>query len=95
MARTTFQALTTAMLFSMLTDAAMAQTPWRPDHTVVVVMENLSAYEATPAQRSEGHAPVYGQLQLVLLQSVGGARCQVHAVALWQNALWLQVAHAS
>jgi hypothetical protein len=42
-------------------DSAMAQTPWRPDHTVVVVMENLSAYEATPAQRSEGHAPVYGQ----------------------------------
>ncbi|HET8869527.1 MAG TPA: alkaline phosphatase family protein [Aquabacterium sp.] len=38
-----------------------AQTPsWRPDHTVIVILENLSAHEATPAQRSEGNAPVYG-----------------------------------
>ena len=40
---------------------ASAQSPWRPDHTVIVVLENLSAHEATPAQRSEGNAPVYGQ----------------------------------
>ncbi|MDE2593244.1 MAG: hypothetical protein KGL57_03320 [Burkholderiales bacterium] len=34
--------------------------PWRPDHTVIVVLENLSAHDATPAQRSEGNAPVFG-----------------------------------
>ncbi|WP_374320326.1 alkaline phosphatase family protein [Aquabacterium sp.] len=32
---------------------------WRPDHTVVVVLENLSAFTATPAQRQGGQAPVY------------------------------------
>ena len=32
---------------------------WRPDHTVIVVLENLSAHEATPAQRLDGNAPVY------------------------------------
>lgn len=42
--------------------AAKGGTPkpsWRPDHTVIVVLENLSAYDATPAQRQEGAAPVY------------------------------------
>jgi hypothetical protein len=33
--------------------------PWRPDHTVIVVLENLSAQEATGPQRQEGKAPVY------------------------------------
>lgn len=32
---------------------------WRPDHTVIVVMENLSAYDATAGQRRERKAPVY------------------------------------
>lgn len=32
---------------------------WRPDHIVVVVLENLSAHEATDSQRSAGMAPVY------------------------------------
>lgn len=33
---------------------------WKPDHTVIVVLENLSAYEATPAQKLDGNAPVFG-----------------------------------
>jgi hypothetical protein len=37
-----------------------AASPWRPDHTVIVVLENLSAHDATPAQRDAGNAPVYG-----------------------------------
>lgn len=32
---------------------------WRPDHTVIVVLENLSAYEATAGQRRARNAPVY------------------------------------
>ncbi len=32
---------------------------WRPDHTVIVVLENLSAYEATATQRKAGNGPVY------------------------------------
>jgi hypothetical protein len=32
---------------------------WRPDHTVIVILENLSAYEATVGQIKEGKAPVY------------------------------------
>lgn len=32
---------------------------WRPDHTVIVVLENLSAYDATSGQRKERKAPVY------------------------------------
>ena len=41
--------------------SAAAAPTWRPVHAVMVVLENLSAFEATPAQRSEGNAPVYGQ----------------------------------
>lgn len=33
---------------------------WRPDHTVIVILENLSAFDATEAQRQERNAPVYG-----------------------------------
>jgi hypothetical protein len=32
---------------------------WRPDHTVIVVLENLSAFEATPKQAKGGDAPVF------------------------------------
>jgi len=32
---------------------------WRPAHTVLVVLENLSAFEATPAQRKGRNGPVY------------------------------------
>jgi len=32
---------------------------WRPDHTVIVILENLSAFEATASQRKAGNAPVY------------------------------------
>ena len=39
---------------------AVDAKPWRPDHTVIVVLENLSAHEATSAQKSQGMAPVYG-----------------------------------
>ncbi|MGE5452241.1 MAG: alkaline phosphatase family protein [Acidobacteriota bacterium] len=39
--------------------AGAADAPWRPDHTVIVVLENLSADQSTPAQRSEGNAPVF------------------------------------
>ena len=37
-----------------------AAPAWRPDHTVIVVLENLSAHEATQDQRAKGNAPVYG-----------------------------------
>lgn len=43
-------------------DPAQAAAPaplWRPDHTVIVVLENLSAYDANVAQRLRGNAPVY------------------------------------
>jgi hypothetical protein len=33
--------------------------PWKPDHTVIVILENLSAYEATSGQQKERKAPVY------------------------------------
>lgn len=32
---------------------------WKPDHTVIVVLENLSAFDATPGQRKERKAPVF------------------------------------
>jgi len=32
---------------------------WRPDHTVIVVLENLSAFHASSGQRSARNAPVY------------------------------------
>lgn len=32
---------------------------WRPDRTVIVVLENLSAFEATPSQQRARNAPVY------------------------------------
>lgn len=32
---------------------------WKPDHTVIVVLENLSAYDAAAGQRKERKAPVY------------------------------------
>jgi len=32
---------------------------WRPDHTVIVILENLSAFEATAAQRKRGDGPVF------------------------------------
>lgn len=32
---------------------------WRPDHTVIVVLENLSAFEASEAQLKRGDAPVF------------------------------------
>lgn len=32
---------------------------WRPDHTVIVVLENLSAYDATSRQAKARMAPVY------------------------------------
>lgn len=38
---------------------AGSQPPWRPDHTVIVILENLSAFEATEAQLKRGDAPVY------------------------------------
>jgi hypothetical protein len=34
---------------------------WRPDHTVIVVLENLSAFEATEAQLKRGDAPVFSR----------------------------------
>jgi phosphatidylinositol-3-phosphatase len=36
-----------------------AEPVWRPDHTVIVILENLSAFEATPAQAQAGDAPVF------------------------------------
>lgn len=35
------------------------ESPWRPDHIVVVILENLSAFDATDNQRARGDAPVY------------------------------------
>lgn len=32
---------------------------WRPDHTVIVILENLSAFEATEAQLRRGDGPVF------------------------------------
>lgn len=32
---------------------------WRPDHTVIVILENLSAFETTEAQLKRGDGPVY------------------------------------
>jgi hypothetical protein len=34
--------------------------PWQPDHTVIVILENLSAYDATEGQRKQRNAPVFG-----------------------------------
>ncbi|MFT3857320.1 MAG: alkaline phosphatase family protein [Aquabacterium sp.] len=52
--------------------------PWRPDHTVIVVLENLSAYDATAGQRKGGHAPVYAPTsdwRFLNELAEGGARC--------------------
>jgi hypothetical protein len=38
---------------------ASASPPWRPDHTVIVILENLSAFEATAKQLGGRNAPVY------------------------------------
>lgn len=38
---------------------AQSAPPWRPDHTVIVILENLSAFEATEAQLKRGDGPVY------------------------------------
>lgn len=49
------------------TKADPAPTPtdplpsWRPDHTVIVILENLSAFEATEAQLKRGDAPVFSK----------------------------------
>jgi hypothetical protein len=40
-------------------DDTLPPPVWRPDHTVIVILENLSAYEATEGQRKAGNAPVY------------------------------------
>lgn len=40
-------------------DTALPVPPWRPDHTVIVILENLSAFDATEAQRKQGDAPVF------------------------------------
>ncbi len=37
----------------------LAASTWRPDHTVIVVLENLSAFDATASQLSARNAPVY------------------------------------
>lgn len=47
-----------------------AEAVWRPDHTVVVILENLSAFDATPAQRAEGNAPVFGPSDWSYLQQL-------------------------
>lgn len=39
--------------------ALVSEPVWRPDHTVIVVLENLSAYDATATQRKAGNGPVY------------------------------------
>lgn len=41
------------------TPPPLQQAHWRPDHTVIVILENLSAYEATTGQRMERKGPVY------------------------------------
>lgn len=41
------------------TPPPLPQAHWRPDHTVIVILENLSAYEATSGQRKERKGPVY------------------------------------
>lgn len=40
-------------------EASAGEPVWRPDHTVIVVLENLSAFDATEAQLRRGDAPVY------------------------------------
>lgn len=37
----------------------LQQAHWRPDHTVIVILENLSAYEASTGQRQARNGPVY------------------------------------
>ena len=41
------------------TPIAQPTPAWRPDHTVIVILENLSAFEATEAQLKRGDAPVF------------------------------------
>lgn len=51
---------------------------WRPDHTVIVVLENLSAFEATQAQLQRGDGPVYAGIanwHYLNELAEGGARC--------------------
>lgn len=36
-----------------------AEPVWKPDHTVIVILENLSAFDATSGQRKERKAPVF------------------------------------
>lgn len=50
--------------------SAGATEIWRPDHTVMVILENLSAFEATAAQKSEGNAPVFGDSDWAFLQQM-------------------------
>jgi hypothetical protein len=38
-----------------------AGAPWRPNHTVIVILENLSAFEATRKQLAGRMAPVYAE----------------------------------
>jgi hypothetical protein len=40
-------------------DEALPEPLWRPDHTVIVILENLSAFDASEGQRKAGNAPVY------------------------------------
>ncbi|MDE2400510.1 MAG: hypothetical protein KGL90_02425 [Burkholderiales bacterium] len=62
------QGLSVLLASAMATCWAGDQTPlpsakpWRPDHTVIVVLENLSAHEATASQHAYGNAPVYGHV---------------------------------
>ena len=54
------------------------QPVWRPDHTVLVVLENLSAFNATPAQRKGRQGPVYApeaDWRFLNELAAGGARC--------------------
>jgi len=36
-----------------------SEPTWKPDHTVIVILENLSAFDATGGQRRGRNAPVY------------------------------------
>lgn len=38
---------------------SLADAPWRPDHIVIVILENLSAFDATSRQRKNGYGPVF------------------------------------
>ena len=40
-------------------EAAPGQPVWRPDHVVIVILENLSAFDARQEQLQQGNAPVY------------------------------------